>query len=90
MSVDDETIIPHIINALQNESLAVKMATKCNLHGAESLIVDKFNGLIQQGSFYEAAKIAATSPKVCPSSTQSRPFILLHVCEGGVAWSCID
>ena len=45
VSVDEENIIPYISNTLQNSDLALRMATRNNLAGAEELFVRKFNTL---------------------------------------------
>lgn len=45
VSVDEENIIPYISNVLQNSELAIRMATRNNLAGAEELFVRKFNTL---------------------------------------------
>lgn len=64
MSVDDENIVPYITNNLQNPDLALRIAVRNNLSGAEDLFVRKFNTLFQQGNYSEAAKVAANAPKV--------------------------
>lgn len=64
VSVDEANIVPYITNTLQNPELALRMATRNNLAGAEELFVRKFNLLFSQGQFSEAAKIAAKAPKV--------------------------
>lgn len=47
VSVDEENIIPYITNVLQNPDLALRIATRNNLAGAEDLFVRKFNTLFQ-------------------------------------------
>ena len=64
VSVDENSIVPYITNTLQNPELALRMATRNNLAGAEELFVRKFNILFSQGQFSEAAKSAAKAPKV--------------------------
>ena len=64
MSVEEENIIPHITNTLQNPDLALRIAVRNNLSGAEELFVRKFNNLFAQGNYGEAAKVAANAPKV--------------------------
>ena len=63
VSVDEETIIQYITTTLQNPDLALRIATRNNLAGAEELFVRKFNMLFQGGQFAEAAKAAANAPK---------------------------
>ena len=65
VSVDEDNIIPYITSTLSNPELALRIATRNNLAGAEQLLVHKFNSLFGQGQFSEAAKVAAKAPKVC-------------------------
>ena len=64
VSVEEENIVTYITNTLQNPDLALKMSSRCNLPGAEDLFVRKFNNLFQSGQYQEAAKVAASAPKV--------------------------
>uniref|UniRef100_A0A0K8TT11 Clathrin heavy chain n=1 Tax=Tabanus bromius TaxID=304241 RepID=A0A0K8TT11_TABBR len=63
VTVEEEQIIPYITNTLQNPDLALRMAVRNNLSGAEDLFVRKFNHLFQNGQYGEAAKVAALAPK---------------------------
>lgn len=62
--MDESAIVPYIANTLQNPDLALRMATRNNLSGAEELFVRKFGLLFSQGQYSEAAKVAAKAPKV--------------------------
>lgn len=42
---------------MQNPDLALRIATRNNLAGAEELFVRKFNTLFQGGQYAEAAKV---------------------------------
>jgi clathrin heavy chain len=64
VSVEEENIVPYIINNLQNPDLALTMAARNNLPGADDLFVRKFNMQFQNGQYSEAAKTAASAPKV--------------------------
>nr|XP_036232840.1 clathrin heavy chain isoform X1 [Bactrocera oleae]XP_036232841.1 clathrin heavy chain isoform X1 [Bactrocera oleae] len=63
VTVDEEQIIPYINTVLQNPDLALRMAVRNNLSGAEDLFVRKFNKLFTAGQYAEAAKVAALAPK---------------------------
>jgi len=63
VSVDEDNIIPYITNTLQNPDLALRLAVRNNLAGAEDLFVRKFNTLFQSAQYAEAAKVAASAPK---------------------------
>uniref|UniRef100_A0A673AE97 Clathrin heavy chain n=1 Tax=Sphaeramia orbicularis TaxID=375764 RepID=A0A673AE97_9TELE len=61
--VEEENIVNYATNVLQNPDLALRMAVRSNLAGAEELFARKFNTLFAQGSYSEAAKVAASAPK---------------------------
>ncbi|XP_014678837.1 PREDICTED: clathrin heavy chain 1-like [Priapulus caudatus] len=63
VSVEEDNIVPYITNVLQNPDLALRIAMRNNLTGAEELFVRKFNALFSQGNYSEAAKVAASAPK---------------------------
>ncbi|KAL1454246.1 hypothetical protein WDU94_010520 [Cyamophila willieti] len=63
VSVDEDNIIPYINGTLQNPDLALRIAVRNNLAGAEDLFVRKFNLLFTNGQYSEAAKVAANAPK---------------------------
>lgn len=65
--VEEENIIPYITNVLQNPDLALRLAVRNNLAGAEELFARKFNNLFAAGNYSEAAKVAANAPKVLHS-----------------------
>lgn len=64
MCVEEENIVNYATNVLQNPDLALRIAVRSNLTGAEELFARKFNTLFAQGSYSEAAKVAASAPKV--------------------------
>lgn len=63
VSVDDHTIIPYLLQNPANGPLALKLASRAGLPGADSLYQQQFENLCVQGNFQEAAKIAANSPR---------------------------
>jgi hypothetical protein len=64
VSIDEENIVSYIQNTLANAELAYKMSARCNLPGADQLFLARFAQLFQSGNFGEAAKVAATAPRV--------------------------
>ena len=64
VSVEEENIVHYITNTLQNQDLALTMAARSNLPGAEDLFVQKFSSLFQAGKYSEAASVAANAPMV--------------------------
>ncbi|XP_058287354.1 clathrin heavy chain 2 isoform X5 [Hylobates moloch] len=61
--VEEDNIVNYATNVLQNPDLGLRLAVRSNLAGAEKLFVRKFNMLFAQGSYAEAAKVAASAPK---------------------------
>ena len=80
MTVEEDNIIQYITNSLNNPDLALRIASRNNLPGAEDLFVRKFNNLFQSGNYSEAAKAAAQAPKVsyCYDATRC---ILCVICN---------
>lgn len=63
VTVDDDTIIPYILRTLNNTDLAIRLASRANLPGADDLYLGQFTQLFSTGQFSEAAKVAANSPR---------------------------
>ncbi|CAI9724428.1 clathrin heavy chain 1 isoform X1 [Octopus vulgaris] len=63
VSIEEDNVVQYITTTLQNPDLALRLASRCNLPGAEDLFVRKFNNLFQNGQYAEAAKAAAGAPK---------------------------
>lgn len=63
VTVDDDMIIPYILNTLNNPELAIKLASRADLPGADDLYLRQFQQLFMSGQYPEAAKIAANSPR---------------------------
>ncbi|KAL2427165.1 putative clathrin heavy chain [Exophiala dermatitidis] len=63
VSVDENTIIPYLLQNPANSTLAVKLASRAGLPGADSLYQQQFETLFAQGNYAEAAQIAADSPR---------------------------
>lgn len=63
VSVDENTIIPYLLQNPANTGLAVKLASRAALPGADELYRQQFEQLLAQSNFSEAAKFAANSPR---------------------------
>ncbi len=63
VSVDESTIIPYLLQNPANSSLAVKLASRAGLPGADNLYQQQFETLFAQGQYSEAAEVAANSPR---------------------------
>ena len=63
VSVDETTIIPYLLQNPANGALALKLASRAGLPGADSLYAQQFENLMASGQYTDAAKIAANSPR---------------------------
>ena len=63
VGVDENNIIPYLLQNPANAGLAVKLASRAGLAGADDLLSNQFDQLYAQGKFIDAARIAATSPR---------------------------
>ncbi|KAK4798250.1 hypothetical protein SAY86_030576 [Trapa natans] len=62
-NVNETTIVPFVSGQLNNLELAVNLAKRGNLPGAEQLVVQRFQELFSQTKYKEAAELAAESPQ---------------------------
>ncbi|KAI9318659.1 hypothetical protein BX666DRAFT_1930315 [Dichotomocladium elegans] len=63
LSLDEQNIIPYIVNTLGNTELALRLASRGGLPGADNLCISRFNQLFSSGAYMDAAKLAANSPR---------------------------
>ncbi|KAL7270849.1 Clathrin heavy chain [Rhizina undulata] len=63
VSVDENQIIPYLLQNSANSNLAIKLASRAGLAGADDLYQQQFNQLMAQNNYVEAAKVAANSPR---------------------------
>jgi clathrin heavy chain len=59
VTVDESNLVAYVTNTLHNPDLALRLAARNDLPGAEETFVQRFNQFFAQGNFLEAAKIAA-------------------------------
>nr|CAG4635257.1 EOG090X0064 [Artemia franciscana] len=75
VTVDEDNIVPYVTNVLNNTDLALRIAVRNNLPGAEELIVRKFNNLYASGQYAEAAKQASSFPNADDNTNSSVALI---------------
>ena len=75
-TVNEQTMVPFVSQKLNNLELALALAKRGNLPGAEALVGQNFDRLFASGQFKEAAEAAAESPQVLlrPSCTPCFPM----------------
>ncbi|KAK4132369.1 clathrin heavy chain [Trichocladium antarcticum] len=62
VSADENTIVPYVLESHGTE-LALKLASRAGLPGADNLYQQRFEQLFTNGNHQEAAKVAANSPR---------------------------
>jgi len=63
VTLDENTIIPYLLQSPENSELAYKLASRGGLPGADQLYQQRFDHLLSSGQYTEAAKTAANSPQ---------------------------
>lgn len=72
VTIDEANIIPYITKTLNRPDLAISIAAKNKLPGAEDLFSAHFNQLFAAGNYKEAAAVAANSPALRSMETIQR------------------
>ncbi|KAF2013645.1 clathrin heavy chain [Aaosphaeria arxii CBS 175.79] len=62
-TIKEDVLIPYVMDNPACAEIAYKLASKGGLPGADQLYQQRFEGLMQQGNYSEAAKVAANSPR---------------------------
>ncbi|KAI1481730.1 hypothetical protein K445DRAFT_315045 [Daldinia sp. EC12] len=63
VSVDESTIIDYLLQNPANTEIAIKMASRAGLPGADQLYQRQFDQLFNAGDYDGAARVAANSPR---------------------------
>ncbi|KAI5295640.1 hypothetical protein KEM52_000745 [Ascosphaera acerosa] len=63
VAVDENTIVPYLLENPANTALTVRLASKAGLPGADDLLARQFEGFMAAGQYAEAAQVAANSPR---------------------------
>ena len=63
VTVDENTLIPYLLQNPANGELAYKLAARGGLPGADNLYQQRFESLLSSGQYADAAKTAANSPR---------------------------
>lgn len=61
LQLNGQALVPYILATLRDTDLALKLAGRLNLPGAENLMAAEFERLISMGQVAEAAKVVAAS-----------------------------
>ena len=59
MNINEQAVVPFVSGQLKNQELALSLAQRGNLPGAEALVMPKFEALFNSGNFKGAAELAA-------------------------------
>lgn len=72
VEISTSQIVSYILNKLSNVSLALTVASRGGLPGADELFQKQFDSLLNQGDYANAAKIAASSNQLRNQNTINR------------------
>lgn len=63
VTVNENNLVPYIVGTLNDRQLAIEIASRLNLSGADDLYAAQFNNLIAAGDIQGAARAAADAPR---------------------------
>jgi len=63
ISINEQVLVPYLLSLGGQERLALQLASRLNLPGADAMFINEFNRLFSAGDIAGAAKFAATSPQ---------------------------
>jgi clathrin heavy chain len=63
VAINESSLVPYIVGQLRDQELAIQIASRLNLSGADDLYQAQFNTLISAGDVQGAARVAAESPR---------------------------
>ncbi|EDO15226.1 hypothetical protein Kpol_423p16 [Vanderwaltozyma polyspora DSM 70294] len=72
VEISTSQIVQYVINKLSNVTLAISMARRGGLPGADDLFQKQFDTLLSQGDYQNAAKVAASSQQLRNQNTINR------------------
>lgn len=88
VTVDESTVIPYLLDNPANTEIAIKLASRAGLPGADNLYARQFDQLFNGGNYVEAAKIAANSPRGFLRTTETiEKFKRLPTQPGSMSYS---
>lgn len=62
IAVNETTLVPYVVNTLRDTSLAIQLAARLNLPGADDLYATEFQRLLASNDVSGAARLAGESP----------------------------
>jgi len=63
IGISETQLVAYVVGQLRDQQLAIELASRLNLPGADELYISQFNTLIAAGDVQGAAKVAAESPR---------------------------
>jgi clathrin heavy chain len=63
VGLNEQNLVPYIVGTLRDQQLAIEIASRLNLPGADDLYTVQFQSLLSAGDVQGAARIAADSPR---------------------------
>jgi len=63
VALNEANLVPYIVSVLRDQELALQLASRLNLAGADDIYVSQFNTLLAANDIAGAAKLAAEAPR---------------------------
>lgn len=63
MTLVEANLVPFVMNALKNMPVALELASRLNLPGADDIFMKQFSTFMQQGNIKAAAHVASSLPR---------------------------
>ncbi|KAI0164895.1 clathrin heavy chain-like protein [Xylariaceae sp. FL1272] len=87
VSVEDKNMVQYLLQNPANTEIAIKMASRAGLPGADQLYSRQFDQLFNAGDYEKAAKVAANSPRGFLRTTETiNKFKLLQTQPGKMSY----
>ena len=80
-TVNEAAIVPFVSQQLNNLDLALALAKRGGLPGAEGLVGQQFDRMFAAGQYKEAAEAAAESPQVCEAGVARRTYFAAYMTQ---------
>ena len=90
IAVNEATLVPYVVNTLRDSALAIQLAARLSLPGADDLYAAEFNRMLASNDVAGAVRLAGESPNgeglALRLSVVRYPFLLFVFCIRFFSW----
>ena len=72
VTIDEANLVPHIMGQLRNQEMALRLANKHDLPGADQMMTQKFEQLFGQGQYQACGELCASCARLRTPQTLQR------------------